>query len=309
MAERTLDGMLAGEIEDPVDGGFFHYALEADWTRPRSRSSWSINARVLVALRVCRPTSAARTGARRGRAHRRLGRDHPGRDGLWVGSQAADPGYFEADADARRRWRRPPSMTPSTPTPPPCGSPRWRTPGVSGAAGLGGARRRRPGHAPRDHGGTRTDSLVHYRSGPPALRHAPRRPPPRRPRGLAVYRAAGRRTGPRPAPGGHPEDHALGRERRFLRPPLRPHPMGALRYRDRPFEENALAARLLRPGAGDRRAPATGPWPSGSWPSSHPWPAATPSRAPPSPWPSRSSSSSAAANDLCPPGRPDAAPS
>ena len=32
MLEKTLDGMLGGELLDPVDGGFFRYCAQADWT-------------------------------------------------------------------------------------------------------------------------------------------------------------------------------------------------------------------------------------------------------------------------------------
>ena len=31
MLERSLDGMLGGELLDPVDGGFFRYCAQADW--------------------------------------------------------------------------------------------------------------------------------------------------------------------------------------------------------------------------------------------------------------------------------------
>ena len=32
MLERSLDGMLGGELRDPVDGGFFRYCAQAGWT-------------------------------------------------------------------------------------------------------------------------------------------------------------------------------------------------------------------------------------------------------------------------------------
>jgi uncharacterized protein YyaL (SSP411 family) len=32
MLERSLDGMLGGELVDPIDGGFFRYCAQADWT-------------------------------------------------------------------------------------------------------------------------------------------------------------------------------------------------------------------------------------------------------------------------------------
>ncbi|MFW6079420.1 MAG: DUF255 domain-containing protein, partial [Gemmatimonadota bacterium] len=44
LADRTLDGMLAGELWDAVEGGFFRYALRADWTEPRSEKLLEVNA-------------------------------------------------------------------------------------------------------------------------------------------------------------------------------------------------------------------------------------------------------------------------
>jgi uncharacterized protein len=49
MADRTLDGMLAGELWDEEHGGFFHYAVAADWTVPRREKLLEVNAGMLEA--------------------------------------------------------------------------------------------------------------------------------------------------------------------------------------------------------------------------------------------------------------------
>lgn len=102
MADRTLDGILAGELRDPVDGGFFRYALQADWTEPRYEKLLGTNAELLQAYAL---------GARvRGRDDWRQVAEEtvgwveatlalPG--GLWATSQDADPDYYGADAAAR----------------------------------------------------------------------------------------------------------------------------------------------------------------------------------------------------------------
>src|SRR5688500_763312 len=47
MAIQTLEGMVAGELWDPVDGGFFRYALAEDWTQPSQEKLLSVNAALL----------------------------------------------------------------------------------------------------------------------------------------------------------------------------------------------------------------------------------------------------------------------
>lgn len=102
MAARTLDGMIAGELWDAVDGGFFRYALEADWTAPRHEKILEINADQLRAYAL----GAHLTGRDDWRriAERTvawvdatLGRP----DGLWGGSQDSDPEYYALDAAGR----------------------------------------------------------------------------------------------------------------------------------------------------------------------------------------------------------------
>jgi uncharacterized protein YyaL (SSP411 family) len=47
MAEHSLDGMLSGEIWDDKRGGFFRYATAEDWTAPREEKLLSVNAAML----------------------------------------------------------------------------------------------------------------------------------------------------------------------------------------------------------------------------------------------------------------------
>jgi uncharacterized protein len=248
MAERTLDGMLAGEIEDPVDGGIFHYALDADWTRPQVEKLLHVNARTLAAFAF----AAGRMGREdwRGAAERTVEWvDRTlAREGLWAGSQYADAEYFHADAATR-----------ATLAPPPVEDAVFAASSAQWVAALADAGRwlGRPDWVERASAGLDTlletmtapgDTLVHYRApgGEPVtgllidLLHAARA-------ALAVAVAADR-------------DDALDHARRLVRTleetlwddaggfidhRQTADSLGALRFRDRPFEENALAARLL----------------------------------------------------------------
>jgi uncharacterized protein YyaL (SSP411 family) len=102
LAEQTLDGMLAGELWDDIDGGFFRYALAPDWTEPRREKLLEVNAGLLriyalgahlLDRRDLREV-AERTVAW-AEARLRLP------DGLWGGSLAADEEYYALDAAAR----------------------------------------------------------------------------------------------------------------------------------------------------------------------------------------------------------------
>jgi uncharacterized protein len=248
MAERTLDGMLAGEIEDRVEGGFYHYALNPDWTAPQVEKLLTINARVLAAYafgaaRLGRPDwreAAARTVTW---VDRTLSRD-----GLWVGSQYADPDYFGAAADARSGRPAPPSDD----TVYASASAMWIAALADAGRQLG-----RPDWVARasealdtllDRMAAPDGSLVHYRcdGGQPVG-------------GLLIDQLHGARAALAVAVAAERGD-AMEHARRLVtflesrlwdpqggftdHPPL-PAPVGALRFRDRPFQENALAARLL----------------------------------------------------------------
>jgi uncharacterized protein YyaL (SSP411 family) len=96
IATRTLDGMLAGELWDRVEGGFFRYAHETDWTRPQTEKLLTVNAGLLRAFA---------TGAHlQQRADWRsiaegivdwVDRTLRFENGLWAASQSAAPDYYE----------------------------------------------------------------------------------------------------------------------------------------------------------------------------------------------------------------------
>jgi uncharacterized protein len=247
MAERTLDGMLAGEIEDPVEGGFYHYALAPDWTRPQVEKLLAVNARTLSALAI----GAARLGRDdwRAAAERTVAwvEGTLCSDGLWVGSQFADPDYFAA-ATGRDAM-----------TPPPVDDTAYASTCGMWIAALADAGRllERADWVERAAAGLDTlvdtmaapgDSLYHYRAngGEPVS-------------GLLVDLLHGARAAAAVAAAADRPD-ALGHARRFVSTMeatlwdeaggftdhrQSPDSLGALRFRDRPFEENSLAARLL----------------------------------------------------------------
>jgi len=102
MADTTLDGILAGHLWDAEDGGFFRYATGADWTEPRREKLLETQAELLRAFALGahlrqRPDWAERAERTVAWVDQALGRP----DGLWAGSLVAEPGYFEDDAAAR----------------------------------------------------------------------------------------------------------------------------------------------------------------------------------------------------------------
>jgi uncharacterized protein YyaL (SSP411 family) len=112
IADRTLDGMLAGELWDTPDGGFFRYALDPDWTKPRREKLLDANAALLRAY--------ALGGVLRGRADwvqiaeqtvAWVNRTLQLPDGYWAGSQSTDEEYFSATAAERAARTAPPADT------------------------------------------------------------------------------------------------------------------------------------------------------------------------------------------------------
>ena len=90
MADHTLDGMLAGGLLDE-DGGFFRYALQADWTEPRREKLLSSNATLLRAYAIGAQLrerdewhTTARGVARWANTRLRRG------DGLWAACEPVD---------------------------------------------------------------------------------------------------------------------------------------------------------------------------------------------------------------------------
>lgn len=109
MADRTLDGMLAGDLLDRGAGGFFRYATSADWTAPRYEKLLEINAVQLEAY-------ALGAGVRARPDWEAIARQTVAwvdgtlalPDGLWAGSQCADEEYFVLDRNDRALRTAPP---------------------------------------------------------------------------------------------------------------------------------------------------------------------------------------------------------
>lgn len=103
-ARRALDAMAASQLRDAVDGGFFRYATQADWTVPHYERMLIDNAQLMdVAL------AAGRDDVVRGIAGFLLGvlRREGGAFGAaqdsesWIDGRRNEGGYYRADAAAR----------------------------------------------------------------------------------------------------------------------------------------------------------------------------------------------------------------
>ena len=250
MADRTLDGMLAGELLDPVDGGFFRYALAADWTDPRREKLLDVNAGLLAAY--------ALGASVRGRAdwseiaagivawvQRTLARP----DGLWGGSQAADETYFTAPAKGRSAQPAPPVDTTLYTS----ANARW----IAALAFAGGRLRlpewsRRAERALEQLLGTMAapgDLLHHYcdPAGSPELPTLLLDVVETARACLAVHQATGSTAALQHARrlARAMEQSFWAGEGGFFDRVRSDQDVGALRYRDQPFELNAQAARVL----------------------------------------------------------------
>ncbi len=251
MAERTLDGMIAGDIEDHHAGGFFHYALEADWTRPQTEKLLAVNARALSAFAFGAAVRERQDWL--GAAERTVSwvDEMLTRGGLWAGSQGADGDYYAADSAARSGMEPPP--VDDTVYADSCGM--WITALADAGRGLG-----RSDWVDRADEALQVlfDTLGEEPDGEQSLRHyaADGAEPPA---GLLLDLLHGARACVAVAAATE-DDAPLERARRlvahmertlweesggFADHPRSIPPIGALRFRDRPFEENSLAARLL----------------------------------------------------------------
>lgn len=250
MAFRTLDGMLAGELWDEPEGGFFRYALEADWTAPRREKLLDVNAGLLRAYALGAHLTGREDWRRvveRTVAWGEAVLRQP--SGLWGGSQAADDEYFTLDAGERAR-RPAPYVDPTVYT---NANAHW----IRALAEAGG-------RLGRDDWVKRAsiafDTLVAVAKGPGGLLYHCIEPDGELSvpglladtletarAGLAVFQATGRADVLARvrelaaaleeylwAPDGGFYDHVPTAD-----------DVGALRYRDRPFEANAAAARFF----------------------------------------------------------------
>jgi uncharacterized protein YyaL (SSP411 family) len=95
MADHTLDGMLAGELQDE-DGGFFRYAVKEDWSEPRREKLLTANAAMLRAYALGAQLRGRPEWRRTAEAIVRWANEHVRReDGLWAGSQVVDAGTLD----------------------------------------------------------------------------------------------------------------------------------------------------------------------------------------------------------------------
>lgn len=109
---RALDAMAASELRDEIDGGFFRYATQRDWTVPHYERMLTDNAQLLeVAL------DAGRQDVARGIAGFLLGvlrRDGGGFGAAqdsesWIDGERSEGGYYRRDA-AGRAGLEPPAV-------------------------------------------------------------------------------------------------------------------------------------------------------------------------------------------------------
>jgi len=109
MIRTTLDGMSRGGMYDHVEGGFFRYATMRDWSVPHYEKMLEDNAE-LLALYVDAHVVFTDAG------YDRVARDvirwmdavlYQPDVGLWAGSQDADEHYYTLDASARKQHDAP----------------------------------------------------------------------------------------------------------------------------------------------------------------------------------------------------------
>ncbi|HEX6939318.1 MAG TPA: DUF255 domain-containing protein [Longimicrobiales bacterium] len=250
MAVRTLDGILAGELWDTIDGGFFRYATAADWTAPQFEKLLETNAGLLRAYALGAHLTGRpdwRATAERTVAWVEATLRLPG--GLWGGSQAADEEYFSLDAEARRA-RGAPYVDPTVYV---NANAHW----IRALAEAGGRLGRADWIA---RAAAAFDALLDAAAAPDGLLYHCVEPDGTRAvagllidtleaarAGLAVFQATGR-------PGvlervralaAALEDRLWASDGGFVDHVPSSDDVGALRYRDRPFEPNAAAARFF----------------------------------------------------------------
>jgi uncharacterized protein YyaL (SSP411 family) len=94
--------MMAGQLWDDVSGGFFRYAHGVDWTEPQTEKLLSLNAGLLRVYAL--GAQLQKRADWRKTAQRLVGWvDQTLRlDGLWSASQAADPEYYQSEQRDKR---------------------------------------------------------------------------------------------------------------------------------------------------------------------------------------------------------------
>jgi len=249
LATMTLDGMIAGELWDAVEGGFYRYALRADWTQPQTEKLLGLNARLLrvyaqgaqVAERADFARIAERTYA--------WGKMLKQPSGLWGGSQSADPEYYAESADGRRS-RTAPLIDPVIYT---SSNAQWIR-----ALADAGARLEHPGWIEEAANAfdllfaemrASTGLMYHYREpdAQPQLATLLADSADTAAAAVTLAEVTGRTAYADIARDlvATIEDQLWADESGFYDRTRTPHDVGVLRYRDRPFDLNADMARLL----------------------------------------------------------------
>ncbi|MGQ0813755.1 MAG: DUF255 domain-containing protein [Gemmatimonadota bacterium] len=242
MGEQSLDGMLAGQLWDSKVGGFYRYATAADWSSPREEKLLSVNAALLRIYAL--GASAHRRAEWRDIAKRivawvdstlRL------KDGLWRGSDAHDDDVLYTNYNAQ--WIRALAEAGGR-----LGEQQWITTARTALAAL-----LQLMHAPGD-------LMFHYRlaAGAPQIGFLLSDTNDTARAAIAVAQATGDTTyldHARRLAGGM-EHGFWAEDGGFWERTKGADEVGALRYREKPFDANAEATRLLNDltsATGERR--------------------------------------------------------
>lgn len=109
-AARALTAMAASELRDPVDGGFFRYATQRDWTVPHYERMLTDNAQLLeVALDAGRSDIAAGIAGFLLNVLRRDGGAFGAAQDSesWIDGERSEGGYYRRDAAGREGLEAP----------------------------------------------------------------------------------------------------------------------------------------------------------------------------------------------------------
>ncbi len=110
MVTRTLDAIADGGLVDAVEGGFFRYCEEPDWSRPHVEKVLTVNARLVdLFLTASRILDRSRYAERAADTIRFVHDRFADADGGFFASQRADPDYSAlTTAEERGRHGEPP---------------------------------------------------------------------------------------------------------------------------------------------------------------------------------------------------------
>lgn len=109
VVHRSLEGMAQGEIYDAIDGGFFRYATEADWSAPHYEKMVGDQAQLLSLYLRAYQASGRKTYLETARGilsyleATMWDRDR----GFFYSSQEADPEYYALATEGRKGRARP----------------------------------------------------------------------------------------------------------------------------------------------------------------------------------------------------------